>query len=184
MGGGSSSTSSSSSSSAPNVIAPKQPLAVHLTVNEVDLPSLKVGQRADIEFDALPDLAATGKIYEIASEGSSSSGVVTFDVWLSLDVADPALRSGMSSAATIVTDVVKDALLVPNGAVKSDGNGGYYVQVLDASGNPQKVTVETAVASSTQKAGSSRASRRRRGRHRLSATSTPRVRAARAAAGS
>lgn len=132
------------------MIAPKQPLAVHLTVNEVDLPSLKVGQRADIEFDALPDLAATGKIYEIASEGSSSSGVVTFDVWLSLDVADPALRSGMSSAATIVTDVVKDALLVPNGAVKSDGNGGYYVQVLDASGNPQKVTVETGVASSTQ----------------------------------
>lgn len=56
----------------------------------------------------------------------------------------------MSSAATIVTNVVKDALLVPNGAVKSDGNGGYYVQVLDASGAPQKVVVETGEANATQ----------------------------------
>ncbi len=144
------STSSSSSSSAPIVIAPEQPLAVHLTVNEVDLPTLEAGQRADIAFDALPDITATGKVYDISDAGTSSSGVVTFDVWISIDVADGRLRSGMSSAATIVTDVVKDALLVPNAAVKSDGNGGYYVQTLDSSGTPQKVTVETGEASSTQ----------------------------------
>lgn len=150
--GGTTSTSStsSSSSSAPIVIAPEQPLAVHLTVNEVDLPSLKVGQRADIAFDALPDITATGKVYDIADAGTNSSGVVTFDVWLSLDVADTGIRAGMSSSATIVTNVVKDALLVPNGAVKSDGDGGYYVQILDASGAPQKVVVETGEANATQ----------------------------------
>ncbi|PKQ38323.1 MAG: hypothetical protein CVT59_03625 [Actinobacteria bacterium HGW-Actinobacteria-1] len=143
-------STASTSSSAPIVIAPKQPLAVHLTVNEVDLPSLKVGQRADIAFDALPDVTATGKVYEISDAGTSSSGVVTFDVWLSIDVADERLRSAMSSSATIVTNVVKDALLVPNAAVKSDGNGGYYVQTLDANGVPQKVVVETGEASATQ----------------------------------
>jgi multidrug efflux pump subunit AcrA (membrane-fusion protein) len=143
-------TSTSSSSSAPVVISPKQPLALQLTVNEVDLPTLEVGQRADVAFDALPDVTATGKVYDIDDAGLSTSGVVTFKVWISIDVADERLRSGMSSAATIVTDVVKDALLVPNAAVKSDGNGGYYVQVLDASGVPQKVTVETGEASSTQ----------------------------------
>jgi len=143
-------TTTSSSSSAPVVLAPVQPLAVHLTVNEVDLPALKVGQRADIAFDALPNVTATGKVYDISKAGTNSSGVVTFDVWLSLDVADAGLRSGMSSAATIVTNVVKDALLVPNGAVKSDGDGGYYVQVLDASGAPQKVVVETGEANATQ----------------------------------
>ncbi|MDO8950599.1 MAG: hypothetical protein Q7V61_08830 [Actinomycetota bacterium] len=56
----------------------------------------------------------------------------------------------MSSSATIITSVVKDALLVPNGAVKSDGSGGYYVQTLDASGAPQKVVVKTGEASATQ----------------------------------
>lgn len=156
--GGSSSTTSgstvgattTSASDAPVVLAPEQPFAVKMTVNEVDLPSLAVDQRADIAFDAIPDLTATGKVYEIANEGNNSSGVVTFDVWISLDVASDLIRSGMSSSATIVTEIVKDALLVPNGAVKSDGDGGYYVQVLDAEGNPQKVTVETGLASSTQ----------------------------------
>lgn len=148
--GGATTSATSSSSSAPIIIAPVQPLAVHLTVNEVDLPTLKVGQRADIAFDALPDVTATGKIYDISKTGTSSSGVVTFDVWLSLDVADARLRSAMSSSATIITNVVKDALLVPNGAVKSDGNGGYYVQTLDASGVPQKVVVTTGAASATQ----------------------------------
>lgn len=138
-------------SSAPVTIAPVQPLSVHLTVNEVDLPSLEVGQRADVEFDALPDLTATGKVYEIGAEGSNASGVVTFDVWIALDVADPALRSGMSAAATIVTDVAKGALVVSNSAVQSDGNGGYYVQVLsEAAEEPQRVAIETGLASATQ----------------------------------
>ncbi|MBN2247990.1 MAG: efflux RND transporter periplasmic adaptor subunit [Coriobacteriia bacterium] len=145
------STATSAASSAPVVIAPAQPLAVHLTVNEVDLPSLALGQRADIEFDAFPDLTATGKVYEIADSGSNSNGVVTFDVWLSIDVADPRLRSGMSAAATVVTEVARDTLIVSNSAVQSDGDGGYYVQVLDSgSTEPRRVTVETGLASSTQ----------------------------------
>jgi HlyD family secretion protein len=142
---------STTSSSAPVTLAPEQPLSVHLTVNEVDLPLLEVGQRADLEFDAFPDLTATGKVYEIAEVGSSSSGVVTFDVWVSIDVADPALRSGMSAAATIVTDVAKGALVVSNSAVQSDGNGGYYVLVMDAGATePRQVAVETGLASATQ----------------------------------
>lgn len=143
--------SSSSSSSAPVTLAPAQPLAVHLTVNEVDLPSLAIGQRADIEFDAFPDLTATGKVYAIGSEGTNSSGVVTFDVWVSLDVADPALRSGMSAAATIVTDVAKNTLLVSNSAVQTDDNGGYYVLVMPSgSSTPKQVSVEVGLASATQ----------------------------------
>jgi len=148
---GDTTTSSSTSSGAPIVIAPAQPLALVLAVNEVDLPSLKVGQRADIEFDALPDLTATGKVIEIADEGTVNSGVVTYDVTLSLDVADPALRAGMSSAATIVTAIAKDALLVSNAAVKSNTDGTSYVLVMEnGATTPTQVTVETGLSSSTQ----------------------------------
>jgi len=52
--GMSTSATTATSSDAPVTLAPEQPLAVHLTVNEVDLPSLEVGQRADIEFERLP----------------------------------------------------------------------------------------------------------------------------------
>jgi len=149
--GGMTATSASSSSGAPVVLAPVQPLGVLLTVNEVDLPALKIGQRADIEFDALSDITATGKVYEIADEGLNSSGVVTFDVWLSIDVADPGLRSGMSAAATIVTDIARDTLIISNAALHSDGEGGYYVLVMDAGATePRQVPVETGLASATQ----------------------------------
>ncbi len=146
-----SSVGTSVSSAAPCVIASGNPLAVHLTVNEVDLPTLEVGQRAELEFDALPELTATGKTYKIADEGTVTQGVVTFDVWLALDVSDSRLRPGMSAAASIVTLIARDALLVPNAAVKDNTDGTSYVEVLrdDATG-PVKVTVETGISSSTQ----------------------------------
>lgn len=148
---GGTATTSNGSSDAPVVIAPEQPLVVHLTVNEVDLPDLEVGQRADISFDALTDITATGKIYEVAEEGTNSSGVVTFDVYLTLDKADPRLRAGMSVAATIVTEVASDVLAVPNAAVHSDGNGGYYVLTLpEGATEPTNVSVETGLASDTR----------------------------------
>lgn len=153
-GGGSSATAdtgSGSSASPPVVIAPDGPLTVRLTVNEVDVPALEVGQRADVEFDALPDFAATGKVSEIAKEGAVSQGVVTFSVWLTLDVANDALKPGMSAAATIVTEVARDALLVPNAAVKSTTDGSSYVEVLDEGADePRRVTVGVGLASPTQ----------------------------------
>ena len=150
---GGTATVATSSSGAPVVIAPEQPLVVHLTVNEVDLPALEVGQRADISFDAFTDITATGKVREIANEGANSSGVVTFDVYLTLDKADPRLRAGMSVAATIVTEIVSNVLAVPNAAVHSDGNGGYYVLTLTENADePASVTVETGLASDTHTA--------------------------------
>ena len=139
-----STSTSGSSSSAPVTIAPSKPLVATLAINEVDLPSLKVGQRADLEFDALPDLAMTGKVTDIADSGTVSSGVVTFDVTVKLDVVNKKLRPGMTVAATIVTDVARDALLVSNSAVKTDTNDASYVLVLNPDGKTTKqVTVET-----------------------------------------
>jgi len=157
-GGGTGSDSASGSTTGattadpPVVIAPEQPLAVHLTINEVDLPTLAIGQRADVEFDALSNVTATGKVYDISDEGSSEQGVVTFSVWISLDVAHDSLRAGMSSAATIVTQIAKDALLVPNGAVKTNtDDGSYYVEVLpEGATTPEKVTVEVGLSNATQ----------------------------------
>ncbi len=94
---------------------------------------------------------ATGKVYEIADEGSNDQGVVTFEVRVSIDVADEGLRPGMSAAATIVTEIAKDALLVPNGAVKSNSDGSYYVEILaDGETTPTQVTVETGLTNATQ----------------------------------
>jgi len=146
------SSSGSGSSTAPVTIAAKKPLVATLAINEVDLPSLKKDQRADLEFDALPDLAMTGKVSDIAREGTVSSGVVTFDVTVKLDVENKKLKPGMTVAATIVTDVAKDALLVSNSAVKTtSSDDGSYVLVMNPDGqSTSQLAVETGLSNDTQ----------------------------------
>lgn len=138
-------TTGTSSSSSGLTIARDSELAVLLAVNEVDVPALKVGQSVDVAFDALPDFTVTGKVDAIASKGAVNQGVVTYDVWISLDVTDPKLKTGMSASATIVTAVARDALLVPNAAVKTnEDDATKYVQVMDAGASaPRDVTIIT-----------------------------------------
>ena len=116
---------------------------LHLAVNEVDQPSLKKGQDVDsLRRAARPH--RTGKVDEVDDKGTVSSGVVTYDVWVALDVTDKRLRSGMSSSVTIVTDVARNVLLVPNAAVKSE-HRRHRVRpgARHRREEPQQVTVET-----------------------------------------
>jgi len=139
----------SASSQAPVTVVAEGALALRLAVNEVDVPALETGQRADVEIDALPGVTLTGAVHEIARTGSVSNGVVTFDVWIMFDSTDEALRPGMSAAVEIVTAAAEDSLLVPNAAVESDERG-YHVLVLDSpDAAPRRAAIEPGLANNT-----------------------------------
>lgn len=144
-------TTSSSSSGAPVTIAKDGKMGVEMTINEVDVTTLEDGQDAEVAFDAIDGLTMTGKIDGIDKEGTVSSSVVSYSVWLTLDGTDARLKSGMSATVTIVTDVARDVLLVSNSAVKTADDGTSYVQVLaQGAATPRDVTVTTGLSSSTQ----------------------------------
>lgn len=150
-GSATSSSSSSSSSNAPVQIARDGELALNLAVNETDVSSIKAGQDAELTFDAVPDLTVTGCVDSVGTKGTVSSGVVTYDVWVVLDINDARLKSGMSSSATIVTNVARNVLLVSNSAIKANTDGTKYVQVMSGNAKtPQSVTVTTGLVGSTQ----------------------------------
>jgi len=150
-GTGVSSSTSVSSNSAPVVISDLSALQAQVQVAETDRPKVKVGQKVEVTFDAVPNLTITGKVKQIDAVGTSSSGVVSYNVTVSFDVQDSRLSPGMTASANIVTDVIENALLVPNAAVKTDSSGGTYVQVISAPGaTPTNVTVEVGAASDTQ----------------------------------
>lgn len=150
-GGTTNTSSSSSSSGAPVTIARDGKMGVEMSVNEVDVTGLAVGQDASVEFDAVSDLSMTGTVDEVSSVGSIDSGVVTYSVWITLDGADERLRTGMSATATIVTAVERGVLLVSNSAVKTADDGSTYVQVLEQGAQaPTDVTVVTGLSNATQ----------------------------------
>lgn len=149
-GGSSSSSSSGSSSSAPIIISDLSDLQAQVAIAETDRPNVKLGQTVEMTFDAVPSLTLTGKVTEIDAVGTSSSGVVTYNVTVSFDLQDSRLKPGMSASASIITRVDNNVLMVPNAAVKTDTTGASYVQVLDTpTSTPRNVYVTVGPAGDT-----------------------------------
>lgn len=119
-----------SSGSSIGTLITKQKLAV-ITLNEVDIAKIKLGQKVTLTFDAIDNLTITGKVAEIDSIGTVSQGVVTYTISISFDVDDSRVKPGMSVSAIIITDMAQDAIVVPSSAVKSK-NGVSYVETFDS----------------------------------------------------
>ncbi len=100
-----------------------------LSLNEVDVSKIHLGDKVTLTFDAVDGLSLSGKVSEIEAIGTVSQGVVTYAVKISFDTDDARIKSGMSVSASIITSVKPDVLSVPSGAVKSRG-GSSYVEVL------------------------------------------------------
>lgn len=109
----------------------KQKIA-EISLNEIDVAKVKVGQKTTFTFDAIEDLSITGEVLEVDTVGTVTQGVVSYNIKIGFDTQDDRVKPGMSVSASIITDVKQDVLLVPNSAIKSQG-GIYYVETLSGS---------------------------------------------------
>lgn len=116
-------------------IITEEKLAV-ISLNEVDVAQVKVGQKAILTFSALEDLDMTGTVVEIESIGTVSQGVVSYEVKIVLDAQDERIKPQMTVSADIIVDQSVDVLTAPNAAIKTDDSGASYVEVLDFKGEP------------------------------------------------
>lgn len=102
-----------------------------VSLNEIDVAKISLGQKATLTFDAIPDLTIAGQVAEIDSVGTVSSGVVNYNVQISFDsTSNDGVKPGMSVSAAIITNVAQNVLIVPSSAIKTQ-NGSSYVQVFD-----------------------------------------------------
>ena len=108
-----------------------------ISLNEVDAAKVKIGQKATLTFDALPDLTLTGKVSEIDTVGTVSQGVVSYGVKIVLDTDDERIKPGMSVTADIIVDAKSDILVLPNSTVKSQA-GTYYVELVEIPENKRE----------------------------------------------
>ncbi len=119
-----------------------------ISLNEVDVAKVKIGQKATLTFDAVEGLSITGTVAEIDAIGAVSQGVVTYNVKVGFDTQDDRIKPGMSVSAAIITDTRQDAIIVPNAVVKSSG-GRYFVEMFDETfsvqdtANPEGVTSQS-----------------------------------------
>ncbi|MFA4817883.1 MAG: efflux RND transporter periplasmic adaptor subunit [Parcubacteria group bacterium] len=119
-----------------------------VSLNEVDAVRVKIGDMAELSFDALPDLKVSGKVIKIDTIGTLSQGVATYNAEISLDSQPELLKPGMNVSASIITDVKEGAVIVPASAVKTENNKS-YVEILK-NGAAERKTVEIGSSNDTQ----------------------------------
>src|SRR3989344_2898704 len=101
-----------------------------ISLNEIDIARVQLGQKVTLTFDAITDLVLAGKVAEIDSIGTVSSGVVNYNVKISFDTSDERIKPGMTVSADITTETKENVLIVPGGAVKTLNNES-FVQVFN-----------------------------------------------------
>jgi HlyD family secretion protein len=149
------------SASVATIVSPQQ--LADITLNEVDVAKVQVGQKAMLTFDAIDGLTISGEVAEVSSIGTVTSGVVDYDVKISMDTSDSRIRPGMTVDAAIITNTAPNALYIPSAAIKTSGSGS-YVQTLNplpsgasASSSspistketPQSIQVQTGISNDT-----------------------------------
>ncbi len=109
-------------------------LKLEASVDEADVGSVKVGQKASFTVSAHPARRYPATIRRVAFGSTTTNNVVTYVTTLDVDNADLSLRPGMTAVATIVATQRDDVLLVPNTALRFSPGAGAAATARGASG--------------------------------------------------
>ena len=118
-------------------------------VDETDIGSVKVGQKASFTVDTYTGKTFTATVSKISqtdvtnswntnssssSSSSSSASVIYYYVVLDVDDPDNLLLPAMTARVEIVTDEKENALAVPISALKTDSTGSYVMVYTEGAG--------------------------------------------------
>ncbi|MDD5211228.1 MAG: efflux RND transporter periplasmic adaptor subunit [Sulfuricurvum sp.] len=89
-----------------------------VSVDEADIGGVKENQKVFFTVDAYPNRQFEGKIIQLRLNSAIVSGVVTYEAVVQVDNTDLLLRPGMTASASIITDTLKNVLVVPNSSLR------------------------------------------------------------------
>ena len=117
---------------------------IDITVDEIDIAKVKVGQEVNVTLDSLPGVEVKGRVVRISPTSRLVNGVVSYDVRVDVASTDAELRSGMTANASIVLDRREGVLLAPNWALRRERNTGKtYLTVRTNDQQVREVEVKT-----------------------------------------
>lgn len=85
---------------------------------EADVGNIRVGQQATFRVDAFPNRTFRGVVRQVRLNPTTQQNVVTYDVVVAVDNPEQILMPGMTAYVSITVAQRKDALLVPNAALR------------------------------------------------------------------
>ena len=114
---------------------------VDMTVDEIDVPRVSVGQPVEVLIDALGAPALNGTVRRIAPQSQEGQSVTAYKVTVEVEPGARPIKPGMTASASIISDQRKGVLQVPAAAVRTE-NGASVVTVV-TTGEDGKQTIRT-----------------------------------------
>jgi HlyD family secretion protein len=93
-------------------------MRVVANVDEADVGTIAVGQKASFRVDAFPEENFTGTVSQVRLAPITVQNVVTYNALVDVENRDLKLRPGMTANVTFEVAQRKDVLLVPNAALR------------------------------------------------------------------
>ena len=116
------------------MISPDENRLLSVSVDELDINSVELGQKAVVTFDAIEDQEFEGEVTKIGNTASVSGGVAKYTITITIP-EDDKMKQGMNASATITTEDREDVLTLPMNALQEKGDCTFVYTEKDDDGN-------------------------------------------------
>ncbi|HEY8417407.1 MAG TPA: efflux RND transporter periplasmic adaptor subunit, partial [Limnochordales bacterium] len=117
---------------------------VEVSVDELDIAQVQVGQSASIRLDADPGRVRRGVVQSVSLVANVQGSVVTVPVTVRFLETDPFLRPGYTATVQIEVAAARGVPVVPVEAIWDDGNTRTVTRIVN--GESEVVPVETGLS--------------------------------------
>ena len=101
---------------------------VVVDIDELDIAGVQLGQSAEVKLAALDNQILDATVTRISSVGQIVGGVTSYPTTLLLNDSS-GIYAGLSANADVLVEHKENVLMVPVGALKTDGEGAYVTVV-------------------------------------------------------
>lgn len=124
-------------------ISSDENMCLSVSVDELDINSVELGQTAEITFDAIEDKTFEGEVTKIGNSASVSGGVAKYTVEIKVP-KDDQMKQGMNASATITIEEKDQILTLPMNALQEQGDRTFVYTEKSEDGTPSgEVEIET-----------------------------------------
>ncbi len=116
-----------------------------VSVDELDIGSIAVGQNVDVSLDSLPNEVFEGTVAGISDMGTASGGITTYNVDVSV-TDDDRFKINMTLNCEIKAQEATGAVLLPVNDLRTSGNKSYVMVKADRSAS-EKAAIQALINS-------------------------------------
>ena len=112
-------------------ISPRDTVDIEITIDELDIARISIGQECEVTFDAISGQNFEGKITSFDTTGTNEGGNTKYTATVTLDKEDDML-SGMNTHVSIVDEKKEKVMVIPVSALYEDGEHVYIYTGYDS----------------------------------------------------